>query len=117
MNDHKLEPRLANLVEERMLRVVARGMTAADVEAEAITVTISHEENIPAEEGQETDEALQALESSVEQSQAVLMSKLEEFGTARWRDAAHADERGDGQINAPADDRSCRGGRSPAHPA
>jgi serine protease AprX len=82
MNSRKLEPRLANLVEERRAGATERGLTAADVEAEPISVTISHEESVRAEEGRDPDEALEALEEGTRQSQAPIMSKLEELGAA-----------------------------------
>jgi serine protease AprX len=82
MDMHKLEPRLANLLEERRARATDRGLTAADIEAEAISITISHEEQVRAEEGRDTEEALQALEEGVQQSQSPIMSKLDELGAA-----------------------------------
>jgi serine protease AprX len=82
VDNRKLEPRLANLLEERRTRATDRGLTAADVEDEPIDVTISHEEWIRADEGADPDEALQTLEEGVQQSQAPIMSKLEELGAA-----------------------------------
>jgi hypothetical protein len=46
MNSRKLELRLANLVEERSAGATERGLTAADVEAEPISVTLDPHESV-----------------------------------------------------------------------
>jgi hypothetical protein len=61
MDSHKLEPRLANLVEERRAGATERGLTVADVEGEPISVTISHEEWVRAEEGQDPERHIASL--------------------------------------------------------
>ena len=51
MADNKLEPRLLEFIDEQKVRAGAREMSAAEVdEQETIRVTISHEEQVRAEE-------------------------------------------------------------------
>lgn len=75
----KLEPRLLNLIEEQKVRATARGMTAADVEAEGFDVTISHHEYLQPAEENDRPASLQALEQKVKQSQGPILSKLQQL--------------------------------------
>ena len=79
MNTHKLEPRLLNLIEEQKVRATYRGMTAADVEAEAFDVTISHHEYLQPAEGRDRATSLQELEQKAKQSQNPILSKLQQL--------------------------------------
>src|SRR5918996_1887488 len=80
MSIEKIEPRLQNLIEERRTRAFDRGLTAADVDEERIEVSISHHDNLRAEEGEDRERAIGDLESRTSQSQQPILSALDRVG-------------------------------------
>jgi serine protease AprX len=85
-NDDKLEPRLLTFIDEQKVRASARGMSAAEVEEQqSVQVTISHQEDVQATEGQPGEgqarqTALASLEHRVHELQAPVLAKLAEIG-------------------------------------
>jgi serine protease AprX len=84
MADDKLEPRLLTHIDHQLVRAGARGVSAAEAEEqETIEVTISHQEDVQAEEsqgGQARGTALASLEQRVLQLQEPLLAKLADIG-------------------------------------
>lgn len=86
MADDKLEPRLRTLIDEQKLRASARGVSVAEVEEQqSVQVTISHQEDVRALEGQPGEgqarqAALASLEHQVHELQAPVLAKLAEIG-------------------------------------
>lgn len=79
MSIEKLEPRLANLIEENKVRATARGMTAADVDQSEFEVTISHQEYIRAREDEDRQTGLEELSSQIKSSQSPIVAKLKQL--------------------------------------
>src|SRR6266704_3404253 len=86
MADDKLEPRLRALIDEQKVRASARGVSVAEVEEQqSVQVTISHQEDVRAlegqlGEGQARQAALASLEHKVHELQAPVLAKLAEVG-------------------------------------
>src|SRR6266704_448177 len=86
MADDKLEPRLRALIDEQKVRASARGVSVAEVEEQqSVQVTISHQEDVRALEGQPGEgqarqAALSSLEHKVHELQAPVLAKLAEVG-------------------------------------
>jgi subtilisin family serine protease len=81
MPDDKLEPRLLTFIDQQKVRAGVHGVSAADAEEqESIQVTISHQEDVQADEGQERSAALSDLEERVRRLQAPVTARLAEIG-------------------------------------
>lgn len=91
MSVEKLEPRLANLIEDNRVRAERRGMTAAAVEEQTFEVTISHQEYVRAAEDEDRQAALDDLATRIQDRQASIVGRLEELGAeARVQALANA---------------------------
>ncbi|MGH2692216.1 MAG: S8 family peptidase [Actinomycetota bacterium] len=80
MSIEKLEPRLANLIEDNRVRAERRGMALSAVEGQTFEVTISHQDYVRAEEHEDRRAALNELARRIEQAQAPIVAKLGEIG-------------------------------------
>src|SRR6266508_1707519 len=85
MADDKLEPRLRTLIDEQKVRASARGVSVAEVEEQqSVQVTISHQEDVRALEGQPGEgqarqAALASLEHQVHELQAPVLAVVAEL--------------------------------------
>jgi serine protease AprX len=82
---HKLEPRLASLIDDERVRASTTGLAKMAAEEQPIEVTISHEEDVSPQPGaaDERDAALADLESRVQASQAPILAQLDAMGARK----------------------------------
>jgi subtilisin family serine protease len=80
MSDEKLEPRLRATIDQQKTRAAAAGITAAEVDEQPLTVTISHAEPVRAHTGEDRSELLADLERRTRESQRTLLGRLEQLG-------------------------------------
>jgi serine protease AprX len=80
MSDDKLEPRLRATIDQQKTRAAAAGITAAEVDEQPLTVTISHAEPVRAHTGEDRSELLADLERRMRERQRTLLGRLEQLG-------------------------------------
>lgn len=82
MSNEKLEPRLVEYLEHKKTRATARGTSHAAVQDEPIEVTISHAEDLRAEETRDRSSTLLDLGERIRTSQATIVNTLRRLKTA-----------------------------------
>ena len=82
MSNEKLEPRLVEYLEHKKTRATAKGTSHAAVQDEPIEVTISHAEDLRAEETRDRSSTLLDLGERIRTSQATIVNTLRRLKTA-----------------------------------
>ena len=82
MSQDKLEPRLVEYIEQKKTRAAAKGASHAAVQDEPIEVTISHVEDLRAEETRDRSSTLLDLGERIRTSQATIVNTLRRLKTA-----------------------------------